>query len=89
MEMLATATAMTIVMNLVTAAMMSAKNAICQIANNPSPVMATVVDKLKAAAGVIVFVRFRLMTAALMSAMNAISTARKGAGGGFSHGWGV
>ena len=89
MEMLATATVTMIVMNLVTAAMMSAKNAICQIANNPSPAMATVVDRLQAAAGVIVLVRSRLMTAALMSAMNAISTARRGAGGGFSQGWGV
>ena len=44
--------------------------------------MANVVDKLQAAAGVIVFVRFRLMTAALMSAMNAILIARKGADSG-------
>ena len=36
--------------------------------------MEIVVNKLQAAAGVIVFVRFRLMTAAMMSALNAASS---------------
>ena len=78
-EMLATAGVTMIVGCLVTAAMMPAKSAMWIANHLPSPAMADVVNKLRAAAGAMIFV-CKTMTAAPMSAMNAISTA----GSGFS-----
>jgi len=92
--MRATATVTTCASNLVTAAMMFAKNVVClanRIPSIPSPAMGNVVDRLRAAAGVIVFVHIRLMTAVLMSVMNAtLAAGRKRADGGFrSWCWGI
>jgi len=68
-EMPATATAMTRVSNLVTAAMTSALNAMHHFA----PAMATVMDQFQVTgATAIVYVHSHLMTAAMMSVMNAV-----------------